>query len=199
MIGKSEMPIGVGEITTGPTFAAQREEEPTGASSQSNKATVRFIDPEALFRAHYARLVRSLAVAAMGDTDAAAEAVQEAFVQLCLNWHRVGEYDDAAAWVRRVALNRLLNRRRSLLRRTAALVRLEHSLEPPAAATELSPELAAALYRLPARQRVAVALHYVDGLSTSEVAHSMGVSKGAVDRHLHRARAALRLTLEALR
>ncbi len=70
-----------------------------------------------------------------GEVDAAADAVQDAFVQLCLHWDRVTEYDDPAAWVRRVA----------------------------------------------------------------EVARSMGISKGAVDRHLHRARTALRPTLEASR
>lgn len=189
-----------GEITAEPNFASPKGTESAVASSQRGEATVRFVSPEALFRGHYIRLVRSLTVVTAGDGEAAADAVQDAFVQLCLHWDRVSDYDDPAAWVRRVAVNRLLNRRRSLVRRAAALIRLERPLEhPPARPPEYSAELATALRRLPDRQRVAVALHYVDGLSTSEVARSMGISKGAVDRHLHRARAALRPTLEASR
>ena len=77
---------------------------------------------------------------------------------------RVRGYDEPAAWVRRVAINRLRNRDRGLLRRAAAMVRLESLFEPAVAPVEPPLDLAAALRRLPERQRVAVALHYVDGL-----------------------------------
>jgi len=44
--------------------------------------------------------VRSLAVAF--DPEAAADAVQEAFIAADRQWERLASYDDAAAWVRRV-------------------------------------------------------------------------------------------------
>ncbi len=178
-----------------PEEADSRGVEQTGHS----EAFLRFATPEALFRCHYARLVRALAVAADGDLQAAEDAAQDAFVQLCVHWHRVRGYDEPAAWVRHVAINRLRNRDRGLLRRAAAMVRLEGLFEPAAAPVEPPLDLAAALRRLPERQRTAVALHYVDGLPVAEVARSMGVSEGTANRHLYRARAALRPVLEVSR
>jgi RNA polymerase sigma-70 factor (ECF subfamily) len=149
-----------------------------------------------MFKAHYSRLVKALTVIG-GDREAAADAVQEAFIQACLHWNRISSYDDPAAWVRRVALNRLSNQRRSLLRRVTALIRLGE----PAPSDEPSPDgldLATALRALPEQQRTAVALHYVEGLRVREVAVAMGITEGTVNRHLHRAREALRPALEVL-
>jgi len=154
------------------------------------------IDPETLFRENYTALVRSLAVAC-GDSEAAADAVQDAFIQLCLHWKRVRKYDNPVAWVRRVAINRLSNHRRSLRRRTAALLRLVNQELHVSRDPGLQTDLEAALERLPMRQRVAVSLYYVEDLPVAEVAASMGVSEGSVNTHLHRARAALKPVLEA--
>lgn len=156
----------------------------------------RLADPESLFRENYTTLVRSLAVAA-GDKEAAADAVQEAFLQLCLHWSKVSKYDNPVTWVRHVAINRLSNHRRSLRRRAAALLRL-HSQEPlPSSGSQMQADLEVAMGSLPLRQRVAVALYYVEDLPVAEVARSMGISEGSVNTHLHRARAALKPTLEA--
>jgi DNA-directed RNA polymerase specialized sigma24 family protein len=65
-----------------------------------------------------------------------------------------------------------------------------------AAPAGLSPGLVTALRRLPMRQRSAVVLHYVGDLSVDEVARSMGISTGAVNRHLFRGRETLRRILE---
>lgn len=167
--------------------------------TEPSEAFLRFATPEALFRCHYTRLVRALAVVAGGDLQAAEDAAQDAFVQLCVHWGRVRGYDEPAAWVRRVAINRLRNRDRGLLRRAAAMVRLESLFEPVVAQIEPPFDLEAALQRLPERQRVAMALHYVDGLPVTEVARSMGISEGTANRHLHRARAAVRPALEVSR
>jgi RNA polymerase sigma-70 factor, ECF subfamily len=152
--------------------------------------------PESLFHEQYSRLVRSLAIAC-GDTEAAADAVQEAFVQLCLHWKRVSTYENPTAWVRRVAVNRLSNHRRSLRRGAAALTRLVALTAPDAGDAGPSPDLRQALATLSDRQRTAVALFYVENLSIAEIAEAMGLSQGSVNTHLHRARATLRRTLEA--
>jgi RNA polymerase sigma factor (sigma-70 family) len=52
--------------------------------------------------------------------------------------------------------------------------------------------LSAGLRSLPRRQREALALRYLAGLSDSEVAGALGISTGSVKTHLHRGRAALR-------
>jgi len=49
---------------------------------------------------------------------------------------------------------------------------------------------------LPARQREALALKYYGNLSEAQVASAMGVSQGAVKRHMATAIAALRVVVE---
>ena len=65
---------------------------------------------EALYAAHAASLTRVLRAAGLPDP---ADAVQEAFVQAVVHWRKVSRYDDPVAWIRRVAINRGLNRHRS--------------------------------------------------------------------------------------
>ena len=153
--------------------------------------------PEALFRAHYRTLVQSLALISGGSKDMAADAVGDAFLELERHWDRISTYDDPAAWIRRVALNRLSNQRRALARRTRALLRLQlQAGETPTAARATDLALKDALDRLPLKQRTAVVLFYLADLSVAEVADAMGITEGAVNQHLHRAREALRKRLE---
>jgi RNA polymerase sigma-70 factor (ECF subfamily) len=56
-------------------------------------------------------------------------------------------------------------------------------------------ELIAALATLPAGQRLALVLHYADGLSVAEVASALGRSEHAVESLLARGRRALRARL----
>jgi RNA polymerase sigma-70 factor (ECF subfamily) len=149
---------------------------------------------EAVFRGNYPRLVGILSVAC-GDRDLAAELVEQAFVALWINWDRACKYENPSAWVTKVAINRLHNHRRSLRRRAVALLRLEHEPEPPTVPPAAGLDLAAALKHLPMRQRLAVVLHYLDDRPIPEIAHVMGISEGAVNSHLHRARETLRSLL----
>jgi RNA polymerase sigma-70 factor (ECF subfamily) len=185
--------------TTQKTIIRNQDEAAYRFTSRGETVTeqnLRPANPEAMFKAHYARLVRALAVVG-GDQEAAADAVQEAFIQACLRWDRISRYDDPVAWVRRVALNRLSNQRRSVRRRFRAVAR---STEPaPVDEPSLDGlDLSAALRRLPEQQRTAVAFHYVEGLRIREVALAMGITEGTVNRHLHRARETLRPALEVL-
>lgn len=152
----------------------------------------------ALFDDHYERLVRHLSIAAQGR-DVAEEAVQEAFVQAHLHWRKIRAYDDPVAWVRHVALNRIRNHHRGLRRKRFALARLVRLQEREGESVEGGlgvPEVVEALGRLSLQQRLAVALHHLEGLSVDETAREMGIAAGTVKAHLHRARAALRDALE---
>lgn len=153
---------------------------------------------EAIFRADYRRLVRGLAAAA-GSPDLAADAVQEAFVQAHLHWRRVRRYDDPSGWIRRVAVNRILNQRRGRARQEAALSRLAPAPEGAPEWPGTDPDVAAVLAGLPLRQRTAVALRYLADLPVAEVARAMDISEGAVKAHVHRARAHVAARLEAQR
>ena len=142
-------------------------------------------DFDDLFREHYWPMVRSLTVAC-GDREAAADAVQEAFMRAYTRWRRVSSYDSPAGWVRHVALNRLRDHFRRQARGQVALTRLAGRTTDVEAPTEpADDEVTTMLATLAPQQRIAAALFYVEELSVREVAESMHLSEGAVKYHLH--------------
>lgn len=148
-------------------------------------------DLESLFRAHYGRLVRALAVVA-GSQDAAADAVQEAFVKAHLHWRKIRRYDDPVGWIRRVAINRLRDDHRRHGRKDTAVQRLHGEYRPDQVEWSDGADADALLAQLPRQQRLAMALFYVEGLSVAGVAAALEISEGAVKFHLHQGRDRLR-------
>ncbi len=144
------------------------------------------------------RLVRSLAVIFL-DRELAADAAQEAFVQLYLHWDEVIKGGDPEPWLYRVAVNRGKDYRRAMARAARLFQRLADTadLRPVAPEWEPRAEFMSVLGRLPARQRTAAALYYDADFSVAEIAAVMGISTGSVNSHLHRARQALKSILEA--
>jgi len=145
----------------------------------------------ALYDGCYRRLVAQV-YALTADVGEAQDAVQEAFVRALAEPRSFGRVDNPEAWLRVVALN--VARRR--LRRRSHLDRLLR--RPPAPEPDpvdgLSPDhvaLVAALRRLPASQREAVALHHLADLPVAEIAELTGVAVGTVKTRLARGRARL--------
>jgi RNA polymerase sigma-70 factor (ECF subfamily) len=137
-----------------------------------------------LFDREYAPLVR-LATIITGDGAAAEDAVQEAFARAIARWARLQTYDRPGAWLRRVTI-------RLAVRSRAA--RAELRPVPEGAAPAVDPpdaELLDALRALPPHQRAALALFYLEGLTTAEVAGALSVRASTARSHLHRGRAAL--------
>jgi RNA polymerase sigma-70 factor, ECF subfamily len=157
--------------------------------------STRYVRPEDVFEHEYERLVKALTVIA-GDREEAADAVQEAFVQLVLRWDRLASYEDPAGWVRRVALNQISDHHRSIARQARLLLRIEEQYRAPQGTSAADQGVWEQLMRLPLKQRTALSLHYVDKLTAREVADVMHVSEGTVRQHLHRARQALRRSFE---
>ena len=147
-----------------------------------------------LFLERYDPLVRAL-TAAFGDREQAADAVQEAFVRAFARWRRVRRLEDPAAWVRRVAVNLLIDHTRRRDRGRLAVDRLgartAQSVDGPDGYVGEG-EMLARLADLPQQQRIAVSLFYVEDLSVAEVAAAMNLTAGAVKYHLNRGRTALR-------
>jgi RNA polymerase sigma factor (sigma-70 family) len=146
---------------------------------------------------HCTKLVQSLSLISE-DRELAWDAAQDAFLKLYLRWDSVGDLRDPVSWLYRVALNRCSDYRRIVVRGTRLTERLKGTgtglwAEPRLADTELALSFSA----LPRRQRTAATLYYLADMSTEEVARVMGVSQGTVDRHLYRAREALRSSMEA--
>ena len=159
-------------------------------------------DVEALFRSEYRKLV-GLARLLIDDSGQAEEVVQDAFVALHRHWGRLRDPSAATAWLRTAVVNgargRLRRRAtakrhlRSIVAETAAVV------EEPALRSAEVDAVAAALSRLPDRQRACVALRFYGDLSEAEIAASLGITTGSVKTHVHRAMSALAQSLEALR
>lgn len=149
---------------------------------------------DAIFDAHYQRLVRALTIVA-GDAETAADAVQEAFVKAHLRWRRISRYDDPVGWVRRVAINQLRDDHRRRGRKQRAIIRLASRSDTVTPAPELD-EFDRLLATLPKQQRATTALFYVDGLTVAEIAAALGIAEGSVKSHLHDARKRLRPVLE---
>jgi len=149
---------------------------------------------DAFFAAHFGELVGALGVAV--GPEAAADAVQEAFVRAHGRWRRVSSMDHPVAYVRRIAVNRLIDEHRRQRRwERARSVLVDAGADAPAVADV---DLAAALAELPRGQRLAVVLHYLLDLPVRDVAAELRVSPGTVKSQLHDARRALRRKLEVL-
>ncbi len=103
-------------------------------------------------------------------------------------WESVLQVD---AYLYRAVLNQARSHHRSLTRRRRreALVAASPT---PGQQCDIRPDVWAAVERLSVRQRAVTVLTYLDDLPVAEVATRLGVTEGAVRRHLARARAHLR-------
>ena len=151
-----------------------------------------------MYDTQYRPLVRMSAML-LGDTSAAEEVVQEAFIAVHAAWRRLRDADKAVPYLRRA----VLNRSRSILRHRMVVERHVPAREPDmpsaeqGAITQLERSaVIEALRSLPARQREALVLKFYLGLSEEEIAAAMKISTGAVKSHTARGKAALRAALE---
>jgi RNA polymerase sigma factor (sigma-70 family) len=96
--------------------------------------------------------------------------------------------DAPEAWVHRVGINVLRRRHR---RRILEERLLRRQRSEPVAPPQVVPEVWDALASLPLRQRHAVALRYLLGMTQAEVAEAMGVASGTASATLHAARRSL--------
>jgi len=155
---------------------------------------------EVLFRAHYAALLR-LAVLLVGTREEAEEVVQDAFVAMHLRWRSLRDPDKALAYLRQAVVNRSRSalRHRGVVERYVARQQPALSVADPADASALVRDrrdaVLDALRALPTRQReVLVLRHYLE-LSETEIAETLGISRGSVKAHASRGTAALRTLL----
>ncbi|MCS0638271.1 SigE family RNA polymerase sigma factor [Streptomyces sp. LP05-1] len=144
----------------------------------------------AVFYGHTVRRLTGQLYVMTGDFHEAQDVVQEAFVRAWDRRHRLRQGPGPEAWVRTVARRLAVSRWRRVLRgrqlgrRSTAAT----SVEGPDPGMV---DIAAALRRLPLRQRHCAALFYVCDLSVEAVAAETGLAVGTVKSHLSRARATL--------
>jgi RNA polymerase sigma-70 factor (sigma-E family) len=151
-----------------------------------------------LYAAHYRSLVR-LAALLLRDVPEAEDVVQDAFVAMHGKWGRLRDPDKGLAYLRQTVVNKsksVLRHRGVVERHQPDPVREADSAERGAVLAETSSEVMGALRRLPRRQREVLVLRYYLDLSEAQIAHTLGVSRGAVKSHAARGMTALRLSLE---
>lgn len=152
---------------------------------------------QAIVDATSQKLVR-LGARIMGNQADAEDVVQEAYVKA----YRAltgGEFDrrsSTSTWLYRIVVNGAIDAKRSRTRKreTSDDVLTDTSWEGAgsAEARVALTELDEWLSELPTDQRAALVLQTMEGLNNTEIAQVLGVSEGAVEQRLVRARSALR-------
>jgi RNA polymerase sigma-70 factor (ECF subfamily) len=160
-----------------------------------------------LVRAH-GGMVFSIALRLTGGVADAEDAAQDAFVAAFRSLQGFDEQRWRALqprpWLASIVVNVCRNRARAAGRRPRGAPFAEGAPVPEApgsvdgvvAARETATELATALAKLPAHQRVAVVLHVGGGLSYPEVASAVGRPEGTVKSDVSRGLASLRSSLD---
>ncbi len=146
---------------------------------------------ERLLEERYSRLVFTVRIIVQ-DHATAEDIVQETFARAYLAWPKLWPDGNPPAWIHRVAVNLAISWRRRAARELKAVARLQRRTSLAEPAPEAHPEVQRAVAALPARQRTAVALHYVLGLPVEEAARTMRCRPGTVKSLLFQARAKLR-------
>lgn len=174
----------------------------TAAIASARKGDARAFNQLVLI---YQSMAYNLAYRILGDSDAAADATQDAFVSAfkAMRKFRGGSFK---AWILRIVTNACYDQLRSKKRRpTESLDDLEidtdyvgylrDDAELPDEAyerRELNQALQSGVLSLPMEQRTILVLSDMQGLSYQEIAEATGLSLGTVKSRLSRGRAKLR-------
>ncbi len=154
------------------------------------------------FRSFYERLeprAVSAAVRLVGSRTVGEDIAAEAFSRAYARWSKVSRHPNPDAWLLRVVGNVAIDHVRHESRRPhfeeAGVRGGEGRIDPSADQVALRIDLTDAMAHLSGRQQEVVLLRYLIDLPEEEVAAGMGLSKGSVKTHLHRATAKLRSEL----
>jgi RNA polymerase sigma-70 factor (ECF subfamily) len=150
-------------------------------------------DFRALVRQHQAT-VFSIALHFLRDRATAEEVAQEVFFSLHRNLHQIETPAHAAAWLRKVAVQRSIDEGRRRSRRPQ--VALADVAEPVAGVRPGDPLLSELLRKListlPEAPRMVMVLRYQEDLEPAEIAAALEMPVATVKSHLQRSLALLR-------
>lgn len=157
---------------------------------------------EAVVERHHARVHR-LAYRLLGWSGDADDVVQDVFLAALSNAGNFRRAADLGTWLTTITLNKCRTHRRGLVSRLrmaarwAALRTLGEA--PPAdaepAADDAFDRVRSALQKLKPREREVIVLHYLEETPVDRIATVLGLTRGAVEVRLHRARTRLRAVL----
>ena len=183
-----------------PCEADSRVQPPTTITEGRSDLSAVFAD-ELAFRAWYERSLPRVYAYLFHrcgrNSELAEELTQQAFVEAVRSGRKFRGQSDATTWVVSIARHRLMDHfRRSDrdARRLGALTERElgRVASVASASSEEPDDIDDALAVLPALQRTALILHYMDRLSVRDVAGAIGKSEAAAASLLARGRDAFR-------
>lgn len=133
----------------------------------------------------------------------AEDLLQDALAHALVRIDQLRNWDRFKSWLMSIVRTRfLMNHRRHALEREKLRLSISDSGERAVDYTAtlegdiLADEVAAALGRLPDFQQEVLTLFYLDGMSLAETGDILGITVGAVQQRLFRARGALKRELE---
>jgi RNA polymerase sigma factor (sigma-70 family) len=134
----------------------------------------------------HAHQVHRFLVAAVGPVDAD-DCFQETFLSALRAYPRLGDGTNLGAWVLTIARRKAIDAHRGRGRRAVpnASVPERAAANPQPENDERDPALWAAVRALPAKQRDAVALRYVNDLAYAAIGAVLGCSEDAARRNVH--------------
>lgn len=146
---------------------------------------------DAFCEAQWPRLVAALDLYC-GNLSVAEDLAQDALIRVHARWRRVRHMQSPGGFAHRVAINLANSRWRRLGAEQRAYDRL---LDAPRPAPDPTDGVAVrqAVAQLPERQRAAVVLRYLVGMSADQTGEVLGISAGAVRALTHRAVEQLRV------
>lgn len=150
-------------------------------------------DPFERLVAQHQQMVQRVAYRLLGRIEDAQDAAQEVFLRLFRNQGRIGAVDQAGetkAWLYRVTVNVCNDhyRRRKTIAEMPVLADPSPDPERALALDERKRLLMDGLETLAQRERAALVLRDIEGLSTAEVAGILGVEEVTVRSHAASAR-----------
>ncbi|MGH8871206.1 MAG: RNA polymerase sigma factor [Acidimicrobiia bacterium] len=145
---------------------------------------------EAFYRSTRPRIFRAIALA-IGNTDLALDATDEAMARAAEQWRQVGTYENPAGWVYRVALNWARTRLRRLTRERGRL-----DFEPGYEQAIPDPHLVDRVMSLPMGYRAVIVARFLLDWSVEETSEVLQIPPGTVKTRTHRALKRLRRGLE---
>lgn len=154
-----------------------------------------------LYQARVARLAQRL----LGWRTDVDDIVQDVFLAALNYAERFRGEASPWTWLAAITINRCRRQQRKaiLLRRLGIAGWFGAPITAPAAEnaaqdSEIHQRVRASIFALPAKEREAVVLYYLEQCSAQEISGILGISVNAVDVRLHRARAKLKNELAGL-
>lgn len=155
---------------------------------------------ERLIRQHE-RLVLATALRLLGNLEDAQDAAQEVFLKLHRNLAKVENSGNLAGWLYKVAVNVCRDHRRrqpraAAMEEAADVAAADAGPHGALAAAEQRRVLDLSLRRLSKKERAALVLRDLEGLSTAEAAAALGTSEATVRSQISKARVKVKKFME---